>query len=104
MMTLDWEKAEETVNFSEMIEFCVTKLGIYSQLNKYMKIYECQWSRSFTDLCPRSISFQQFQTSSIQIFGLIEAKFHVEPPWNGGTKFSSNGPGHLTMPLYGKNL
>ena len=39
---------------------------------------------------------------------LIEAKFHVEPPWNGGTKASSNGPGHLTklaaMPIYGKNL
>ena len=27
---------------------------------------------------------------------LIEAKFHVEPPWNGGTKFWSNGPGHVT--------
>ena len=26
----------------------------------------------------------------------IEAKFHVEPPWNGGTKASSNGLGHMT--------
>ena len=38
----------------------------------------------------------------------IEAKFHVEPPWNGGTKAFSNGPGHMTkvaaMPIYGKNL
>ena len=25
---------------------------------------------------------------------LIEGKFHVEPPWDGGTKACSNGPGH----------
>ena len=39
--------------------------------------------------------------------GPIEAKFHVEPPWNGGTKVCSRGPGHMTkmaaMPIYGKN-
>ena len=39
---------------------------------------------------------------------LIEAKFHVEHPWDGRTKVSSNGPGHMTnmatMPIYGKNL
>ena len=38
----------------------------------------------------------------------IEATFHVEPPWDGGTKVCSNGPGHMTMmaamPIYGKNL
>ena len=38
----------------------------------------------------------------------IEAKFHLEPPGNGGTKFCSNDPGHMTgmtaMPIYGKNL
>ena len=38
----------------------------------------------------------------------FEAKFHVEPPWDGGTKACSNGPGHMTkmaaMPIYGKNL
>ena len=36
--------------------------------------------------------------------GPIEAKFHVEPSWDGGT----NGPGHMTkmaaMPIYVKNL
>ena len=35
-------------------------------------------------------------------------KFHMEPPWNGGTKAYSNGPGHLTkmatMPIHGKNI
>ena len=40
--------------------------------------------------------------------GPIEAKFHMEPPWDGGTKVCSNDPGHMTkmaaMPIYGKNL
>ena len=40
--------------------------------------------------------------------GPIEAKFHVEPPWDGGMKVCSNGPGHVTkmaaMSIYGKNL
>ena len=35
----------------------------------------------------------------------IEAKFHVEPPWDGRTKVCSNGPGHTTdmaaMLIYG---
>ena len=40
--------------------------------------------------------------------GPIEAKFHMEPPWDWGTKVCSNGPGHMTkmaaMPIYGKSL
>ena len=38
----------------------------------------------------------------------IEAKFYVEPPWDGWMKVWSNGLGHITkmaaMPIYGKNL
>ena len=38
----------------------------------------------------------------------IEAKFHMEPAFDRGTKVCSNGPGHMTkmaaMPIYGKNL
>ena len=45
---------------------------------------------------------------SLRMARPIEAKFHVEPPWDGGRKICSNGPGHLTsmaaMPIYGKNL
>ena len=45
---------------------------------------------------------------SSETTGPIEAKFHMEPPWDGGTKICSNGPGHMTkmaaMPIYGKNL
>ena len=36
----------------------------------------------------------------------MNAKFHVEPPWEGRTKVYINGPGHMTemaaMPIYGK--
>ena len=45
---------------------------------------------------------------SSETTGPIEAKFHLEPPWVGGTKVYSNGPGHVTkmaaMPIYDKNL
>ena len=45
---------------------------------------------------------------SSETTGPIEAKFHVEPPWDGETKVCSNGPGQMTkmavMPIYGKNL
>ena len=37
----------------------------------------------------------------------IEAKFHVEPPWVGGTKVCSGHLGHVTKmaatPIYDKN-
>ena len=45
---------------------------------------------------------------SSETTGPIEAKFHMERPWDGGTKVCSNSPGHMTkmsaMPIYGKNL
>ena len=45
---------------------------------------------------------------SLETAKLIEAKFHMEPPWDGGTKVCSNGPGHMTnmdaMQISGKNL
>ena len=38
----------------------------------------------------------------------IKAKFHVEPPWEGGGKVYIYGPGQITkmatMPIYGKIL
>ena len=44
---------------------------------------------------------------SLETTRLIEAKFHVVPPWDSGTKVYSNGPGHMTkmatMPIYGKD-
>ena len=32
----------------------------------------------------------------------INAKFFVEPPWEGGTKVCINGPGHLAKMVLGK--
>ena len=38
----------------------------------------------------------------------IEAKFYVQPPWQGGKKVYINGPSHMTkmatMPVYSKNI
>ena len=40
--------------------------------------------------------------------GPISFKFHMQPPGQGGKKFSIFGPDHITkttaMPIYGKNL
>ena len=33
---------------------------------------------------------------SSETTGPIEAKFHMESSWDGGTKVCSNGPGHMT--------
>ena len=44
----------------------------------------------------------------LETAGPIETKFHVEPPYDRGTRICSNGPGHITkmaaMPIYGKSL
>ena len=49
------------------------------------------------------ICCQHFQTFSCETTGLIEAKSHLEPPWDGGMKVYSSGSGHMTA-IYGKNL
>ena len=73
-----------------------------------MNVYECQRSRSFIDLGPRSLIFTFSNFFSLEIARPVEAKFHVEPPWDGGITACSNGPGHMTsmtaMPIYGKSL
>ena len=59
---------------------------------------------SFTPATSPSVT-DVVQTHS-EIARLINAKFHVAPPWEGGTKVSINGPGHMikmaSMPIYGK--
>ena len=56
--------------------------------------------RPLSSVCrPHSLNISSETT------GQIEAKFHKESPWDGGTKICSNGPGHMTkmaaMPIYG---
>ena len=54
------------------------------------------------------VCMSTFSNISSETTGSIEAKFHMEPPWDGGTKVCSNGPGHMTkmaaIPIYGKKL
>ena len=73
------------MDFSETVVFYDIKVGRCSQLNKYMKLYEYQRSRSFIDL---------------------EAKFYMEPPKDGGMKVNINGICNMykmaAMPIYGK--
>ena len=56
----------------------------------------------------RSLKFHQFQTFLSNPMVPIEAKFHVDPPWEGKAKMCSNDPGHVpkmaAMPIYNKNL
>ena len=82
------------MDFAETIVVYDVKVVRCSNLNEYLKLYEYQRSRSLIDLGPN-------------LSDISEAKFHVEPPWDGGTKAYSNGPGHMTkmaaMPIYGKN-
>ena len=63
----------------------------------------------------RSLSFVQGDSDSTfsNFFSLetarpVEAKFHVEPPWDGIMKVNTNGLCHMTkmatVSIYGKNL
>ena len=73
-----------------------------------MNLHEYQRSRSFIDLGPKSLRINFWNFFSLETARPIEAKFHVEPLWDGGTKVCSNGPGHMTkispISIYGKNL
>ena len=72
-----------------------------------MNLYEYQRSRSFIARGPVSLRFSISNFVSLETAGPIEAKFYMEPPWDGRTKFYSNNLGHMTkmaaMPIYGKN-
>ena len=48
----------KTVDFSEIIEACDLKAGLYRQLNDFMKVCEYCRSRSFLDLGPRSCTYK----------------------------------------------
>ena len=75
---------------------------------EYMNLYEYQRPRSFIDCGPRSLRFTFSNVFSLETARPIEAKFHVQPPWDGRNKVCSNGLGHMTnmaaMPIYGKTL
>ena len=74
-------------------------MSLYCRKASVVRGYVCVYVR----MC-----VQIFKNFSSETTGPIEAKFHVEPPWDGGTKIYSNGSGHVTnmaaMPIYSKNL
>ena len=61
-----------------------------------MNLYKNNRSRSFIGLGPRSLRFNILLFLSLETAKPIEAKFHLYPPWDGGTKVCSNGQGHMT--------
>ena len=71
-------------------------------------LYKYKRSKSLIGLGPRPLRFNILLFLSLETAKLTEAKFHLYPPWDWGTKVCSNSPGHMTnmavMPIYGKNL
>ena len=67
-----------------------------------------QVSHSMTFIQGHSLRFNIFEHIFLRNPMPIEAKFHVEHPWDGGMKVSTTGLCHMTkmttMSIYGKNL
>ena len=66
-----------------------------------VKVIHCSWSKV--------IQIQTFSNFfSLETARLTEAKFHVEPPCDGGMKVNTNGLCHMTkmaaIVIYGKNF
>ena len=51
----------------------------------------------YVRVCVLYVCMSTFSNISSETTGPIEAKFYVEPPWDGVMKVCSNGPGHLGL-------
>ena len=73
-----------------------------------MSLYEYQGQAHSLTLVQGHLDSTFSNFFSLETTRLIEAKFHVEPPWDGEMKTSTDGLYHMTkmatMPIYGKNL
>ena len=67
------------MDLSETIVVCDHKVNRCSQLNEYMKLYEYQRSRSFTDLGP-NLSDSKFLNLFSAITNWPIGQIHVECP------------------------
>ena len=85
LMLLYGQKGK-TMDFSGTIVVYDVKVGRCSLLNEYMNLYEYQRSKSFIDH-PSSLRFTFSNFFSLKTSRPIEAKFHVEPPWDREWKF-----------------
>ena len=70
------------MDFSEIIVVYDIKFDRFTLLNEYTNSYEYQRSRSFIDLRPRSLRFNISNFFCSETARPIEAKFHMEPPWD----------------------
>ena len=61
-----------------------------------MKISEYQRSRSFFDLCPRSLRFQNLNLFFSETVESFEAKFHMKTDGRMGMKTYTNELGHMS--------
>ena len=68
-------------------------------------VYPCSSVR-LSSFLPPSVHKISSNIFSLETASPIQAKFYVEPSWEGGTKVYINGPGHMakmaTKPIYGK--
>ena len=85
----EWEKVKtmEKLFFSETIVVYDIKVGRYSQLNEYMKLYEYQRSRSFIDLGPDLLDsiFLNFFSSITADFNIFSAlSWAIQDQWSFG--------------------
>ena len=78
----------------------------YSQINEYMMILDSSRSGSFTDLCPRSLSFNIFKLLFLKKKNTrpFEAKFHMKPPCDVGMKMCPNIPGPYMVNTFKHHL
>ena len=77
-------KKSKTMDFSETIVFHDIKVGIFSQLNEYMNLYEYQRSRSFIDLRPNHSDsvFLNFFSSVTSDFNISSAlRWAIQDQW-----------------------
>ena len=73
--------------FSETVVVYYIKVGRCSQLNEYMKLYEYQRSRSFTDLDPNHSDsiFLNFLSSITADFNISSAlRWAIQDQWSSG--------------------
>ena len=69
-----------------------------------MKLNEYQMSRSFFDLCQRSLRFQNWNLFFSETVGLFETKFGMKDYGNMWMEIYTNELGHMTISIYDKNL
>ena len=94
-------------NYSNFLGFNKITMGcpmlFLAHLSQRLIWWAYRIGRPLSSIRPSPTLFEHFSWETTEP---IEAKFHMEFPWDVGTKICSNGSGHMTkmaaMPIYGK--